>query len=561
MESIFFSPNAQAFFSSFQRSFKDMPEFISSANRALSHIAEDMSIAYVKCTLTSPSSIFREKDEFMEHILYDSDPEKTSDEYVTESYINGDKGVLCVEIYKVKDAVWSDSDRAVLKTICHQIYQAGSSVVTNRLINSAVTTNLLMKLPNQTGFMGFAGRIMSQHNLADYDAFYFNIKNFKYVNTVLPFSQENDVLKVYAAILKKELLPEEILAHLGSDNFCALILKTHSDEFISILQNFTFTYEYDNEKYIFTFGATIGGAHLDNDTNPGQMMMNINVAYLMARQNRTSLEYYTGRLFVNIMRDKEILAKFRPVIKNEEFVIYYQPKVRVQDRTICGAEALVRWNQNGNIISPAEFIPVFEKEGCICELDFYVLEKVCIFLKKYIDSGKTPIRISTNFSRNHLKNHYLARDIAHILDKYEIPHKYIEVELTESEDFRDYRIMEKIVNDLREIGISTSIDDFGTGYSSLNMLKRTQLDIIKIDKSFIPDGTEYPNKDKDFIMFKQIVEISKSLGMETIAEGVETSIQYDYLKNVKCDIVQGYLFDKPLPENEFIERLKKGCYS
>lgn len=560
MAGLFFTPNAQAFFSTFQTTFNDLSEFIHSAHQAISHIASDLYIARVKCILSSPSSIFRDKDEVNVHVLYETASLPASDEYITESFRNGDNGLLRIEIYKAKDAVWGDSEIAVLKTVCYQIYQSGSSVVTKSLINSAVTTNLLMKLPNQTGFMGFVSGIMSQHRLAEYDAFYFNIKNFKYVNTVLPFSQENDVLKVYAGILKKDLFPGEILAHLGSDNFCALVFKTHSEDFISTIQNFVFAYEYGDEKYIFSFGATIGAAHLDNDTNPGQIMMNINTAYLMARQNRTSIEYYSKQLFFDIMHDKETLAKFRPAIENEEFVIFYQPKVKVSDRTICGAEALVRWMQNGTIVSPAEFIPVFEKEGCICELDFYVLERVCRFLRKYIDSGMTPIKISTNFSRKHLKNDTLAKDIEHVLEKYRIPPKYVEVELTESEDFRDYGIMENTVEELRNIGISTSIDDFGTGYSSLNMLKRTQLDLIKIDKSFIPNESDYPGKEKDFIMFKQIVEIAKSLGMETIAEGVETNIQYEYIKNVKCDVVQGYLFDKPLPESEFVERLKKGCY-
>lgn len=360
--------------------------------------------------------------------------------------------------------------------------------------------------------------------------------------------------------IEKTLAPDEILAHLGSDNFCALIKKEHSDKFLDTIGNFIFTFVYEGEEYLFSFGATVGGAHLDEKSNPGLVMMAINSAYLMARQNHHAIEYFSPQLMMNVMRQKEILANFKYAINNNEFIIYYQPKVRVSDKKICGAEALVRWKKDGKIISPGEFITIFEKDGSIRELDFYVLETVCKFIKNNIIGKLEPIRISTNFSRLHLKDVNFAKKISDILDKYEIPHSFIEVELTESEDFSDYVIMEKVVDELRGIGVSTSIDDFGTGYSSLNMLKRTQLDLIKIDKSFIPEDSLNPATQKDFIMFKQIIDIAKSLGMETVAEGVETDLQYDYLKNVSCDIVQGYLFDKPLPEDIFLERLVKGCY-
>ena len=166
--------------------------------------------------------------------------------------------------------------------------------------------------------------------------------------------------------------------------------------------------------------------------------------------------------------------------------------------------------------------------------------------------------ISVNFSRRHLEEDNMVERVIEIIDRYGIDHKYIEIELTESEDFQNYEIMSQVVNGLRDSGIGTSIDDFGTGFSSLNMIKQVDLNVIKIDKSFIPLEQEYPGKKKDMIMVCNIVGLVKQLGKKTIAEGVETEEQLEYLKEVGCDIVQGYVFDKPLSKEKFEERLENG---
>lgn len=205
-----------------------------------------------------------------------------------------------------------------------------------------------------------------------------------------------------------------------------------------------------------------------------------------------------------------------------------------------------------------QFIPQLEREGSVCRLDYYVLEETCRFIRKRLDEGKKVPCISVNFSRRHLEEDYLVKKIVNVIDKYGIDHGYIEIELTESEDFQNYEIMSEIVDGLRSEGIATSIDDFGTGYSSLNMIKKVDLNVIKIDKSFIPMETEYPGKETDMVMFVSIVDLVRKLGKKTIAEGVETKEQLRYLRQVGCDIVQGYVFDKPMPESEFEVRLEQG---
>lgn len=145
-----------------------------------------------------------------------------------------------------------------------------------------------------------------------------------------------------------------------------------------------------------------------------------------------------------------------------------------------------------------------------------------------------------------------------MVDKYGIDHRYIEIELTESEDYQNYEIMSNVIGHLRERGIGTSIDDFGTGFSSLNMIKKVDLDIVKIDKSLVPLDEGKDNNDQDMVMFASIVRLIRELGKKSIAEGVETEEQMEYLRKVGCDIVQGYVFDKPLPQDDFEDRLAQG---
>lgn len=561
MSTIFSSSNFEEFFFILSKPFNSMPEFLKETSHAVRLIADELYIAMVSYSLDSPNNALQDAVSSDEIIIFRCDNIELSEQKNIHTYTIGNGGTLTITFTGRKNHEWTDNDEASINIISHQIFSAGTQVMTSHLISQAVTTNLLVKLPNTTGFYHQCNSLISTNKINQYDAFYFNIKNFKYVNNVLPLSLENDVLRAYSDKLKEFILPNEYLAHFGGDNFGALILKERASSFLSYISNLIIDFYYEDKTYNFTFGATVGASHLDDINDPRRIMVCINGAYVMARHRHHLIEYYSDELYSEIINQKNILAQFKPALNNNEFLIYYQPKVNVNTKMLCGAEALVRWKKNDEIISPLRFIPILEKDGSICELDFYVLDSVCRFLRKIIDSGIEPIQISTNFSRYHLTNKNLANEIVAIIDKYSLSHNLIEVEITESEDFRDYAIMERLVRTLSEQGITTSIDDFGTGYSSLNMLKKINLNLIKIDKSFIPLETEYLNKDKDFIMFRHIVSLADALGMNTIAEGVETYTQFEYLKDAHCDMVQGYLFDKPLPEEEFIKRLKNRQYS
>lgn len=264
--------------------------------------------------------------------------------------------------------------------------------------------------------------------------------------------------------------------------------------------------------------------------------------------------WFEPEMLNRTIKANTISTMFPDAIRNEEFVVYYQPKVSLSDNKLCGCEALTRWVKDGNIVSPADFIPVLEREGTICKLDFYVLDKACADIKRWLETGLNPVRVSTNFSKLHLHNKDFAEEIISIINKHGVDPAYVEVELTESSGYEDYEALAEFVRKMKSYGVSTSIDDFGTGYSSLNLLKDLDVDIIKLDKSFLDNlGDE---KKTDEVVIRHIVNMVNELDMQVVAEGVETNAQADLLQGFSCSMAQGYLFDKPLPCAEFEKRMK-----
>ena len=266
--------------------------------------------------------------------------------------------------------------------------------------------------------------------------------------------------------------------------------------------------------------------------------------------------WYAPYMMEKIMHDKQISQLFPKALADGEFLVYYQPKVILETQELCGCEALARWCHEGKIVPPMEFIPVLEREGTVCNLDFFVFERACADLRRWLDMGIEPVRISVNFSQQHLRNKRLADEILAIMQKYEIESRYIEIELTEMSGAKDHDAMLSFLQKMRDYGICTSIDDFGTGFSSLNMLREFHMDIIKLDKSFVDKITsENIEVQSDKIVIENIVHMVRALKLEIISEGVETKEQADFLRDIHCNMAQGFLFDKPLPHDEFEKRL------
>ena len=209
---------------------------------------------------------------------------------------------------------------------------------------------------------------------------------------------------------------------------------------------------------------------------------------------------------------------------------------------------------------PMEFIPILELNMDICKLDFYMFETVCRDIRKWLDEGKTVPRISVNFSRKHLGNPDVLGKILEIINRYEIRRKYIEIELTETTTDVEFKDLNRLVTGLRREGIYTSVDDFGNGFSSLNLIRAIPWDVIKIDRSLLPEVTD---RDEELTsrMYRHIVAMANDIGLECVTEGVETKKQIDLLKENNCRIAQGFFFDRPMAEEEFAPLLEGTPYS
>lgn len=279
-------------------------------------------------------------------------------------------------------------------------------------------------------------------------------------------------------------------------------------------------------------------------------------AYLALQDARSriynNIVFYNDELQSSHQRARQIESIFKESLDHEEFVVYYQPKIQLNNYTIAGAEAVCRWRHDGELVMPEEFKPVLERSNDICILDFYVLERVCKDIRKWLDQGLNVVRVTVNFSRRHLGDDKLLDKILEIIDGNDVPHQYIEIELTETTTDVGFHDLQEIVNGLRGKGIYTSVDDFGVGYSSLNLIRQIPWDTVKIDKSFLPDVSDTTSK--QYLMFSHLMSMLREMGLRCIVEGIETIEQVKMLKDNMCYLAQGSFFDEPLKADELETR-------
>ena len=294
--------------------------------------------------------------------------------------------------------------------------------------------------------------------------------------------------------------------------------------------------------------------------SPGDILDKIMIAGNAAKaSNESTIVIYDDKMKLEKDHVKKIQTDFRAALEEEEFQVYYQPKVDIVSRRIIGAEALCRWLKNGRIVPPMEFIPILEINTDICDLDFYMLDHVCRHIRKWLDEGRDPVRVSVNFSRKHLVDVDLLPHIMEVVDRHQVPHEYIEVELTETTTDVMFRDLKRVVQGLQEQGICTAVDDFGMGYSSLNLIRDIPWNVLKVDKNFVPKDDEEETSVSN-LLFKHVTSLAQDMGMECVIEGVETVSQLDILRRNNCNIAQGYFFDRPLPLSEFEQRLDRKVY-
>lgn len=377
-----------------------------------------------------------------------------------------------------------------------------------------------------------------------------DIDKFKVLNDTLGYACGDKLLIYIADVLRANIRNNETFGRCDSDEFYMLLqysdeadIQTRIERIFSQV-DVRFKSGMDSA---YNLVLCVGIYVIADSTEEVNVITDrAKHAQLLAKGHLiSSISFYSEKIHEKILQEKIIENRMHDALSKGEFMLYLQPKYQLSDETICGAEALVRWNTGGSLILyPDQFIPVFEKNGFVTKLDMYMLEMSCAFIKKWLDAGVAPIPISINFSRLHLQNENFVEDISAIVDKYQIPPNLIEVELTESTMLNNERDLINVLSQLHEHGFTLSMDDFGSGYSSLGLLKNLPVDTVKLDRTFF---TQYNDLARAKTVISNMILMAKELGIFTVAEGVETKEHIDLLYGLGCDIVQGYYFAKPMP--------------
>lgn len=387
-----------------------------------------------------------------------------------------------------------------------------------------------------------------------------DIEKFKLINDTFGSDAGDKTLKYVHDIIKRYLTEEELIARISADTFNLLVknapheeLKRRQDNGVAEINAFNYINDSNYFLPIYAGIYTIDDPQLNLIT----IQDRANVARKSCKQKSgnilSSCVFYSDLDRLKLIREKEIENRMEQALSNHEFVVYLQPKYDLKNNTITGAEALARWQdpQKG-LIPPSEFIHVFEKNGFIIKLDLYIFEEVCKLLQKWLQEGRQPVPVSVNLSRVHLNHPGFLKDYKSIYQKYDIPAKFIEIELTESMIINNTEELIRIIEQIHAIGFQCALDDFGSGYSSLNILKDIPADVLKLDSVFFGDQVEEaPVVGRAKIIIENVIELAQKLHMRTVAEGVEIQTQVKFLREANCDMVQGFVFSKPLPVAEF----------
>ncbi len=539
----------------YQDFFNKLPEEGVSMNMLMQHIsrtippvAKALSIARLEISLQAPRTPYEVNGRDDHQIIY------TENDYYNSpfsvEYITGEKGVVRLFAYPQQADSWTVEDEEQVSFLLKNLYFISGRARIMEIMSRMTITDTLTGLPNTPGLARYCNTLHAHGQLSNYHGLFLNLKNFKYINRRVGSDVGNEVLRKYAHTIHSALHPQEMFARMGGDTFFALILNDNVQSFVHLIEHVPIEVTYNDTLITFDLTAKVGVYPVKSSDTVNNMMDGSSLAMAAAKASVAhDFMWFHPSILEKAVHRKEITSLFPIAINAREFVIYYQPKVSLADNTLHGSEALVRWIRDGKLVPPMEFIPILEQEGLICTLDFYVLDSVCRDIRSWLDAGIEPVRTSVNFSKLHLHNRNLAQDIIAVLNKYQLDSKYIEIELTETTGYEDLDNLNQFVNAMKAQGIQTSLDDFGTGYSSLNLLKDLNVDIIKLDRSFLRNIEN--NETSDDVIVKTIVKMITDLNMQVVAEGVETSAQADYLRSIQCPFAQGYLFDKPLPHDDF----------
>lgn len=383
-----------------------------------------------------------------------------------------------------------------------------------------------------------------------------NVKKFKLINERYGIQEANGILRYIYQVLERNIdrKKNEFAARSQSDQFFLCLreasregIQARLDKIFADIKAFEDT-DVPHCELSFQQGACM----IDDPSRDITILQDrARLAYQYGEMGTENLcMFYNDNIVEQMKKEQELNDLFEKSMANRDFQVYLQPKVGLESGRIEGAEALVRWNHpEKGFIFPSDFIPLFEKNGKICQLDLFMFEEVCALLKRWSAEGKNPVPVSVNLSRQHFQSSRCLEPFIETADKYGVAHEMIEFELTESIffDYGQINRVKDVIRQMHEQRFRCSLDDFGSGFSSLGLLKEFDVDVLKLDRLFFLDM--YSEKAKDVIAC--LIDLAKRLHVKTVAEGIEDSRQLEYLRSLHCDMVQGYVFSRPLPVQEY----------
>ena len=425
-----------------------------------------------------------------------------------------------------------------------------------RLRESSVSLREIEKdsltgLYTEQAFFHYSRRIMQFRSDKKMHVIIGRIKDFELIISIYGRKKANELLCYMASIYNKKF-KYGLLAKKGKASFLCLL----SDDYKLDHQRM------DNVINEFTENAPIKGIRIKYGIykNIDKNLPITTICDYASMAAETVMEdynhdyaYYTDELAQKRIYNQMIENCFTDALKNKEFMIYYQPKIDVITEKVIGAEALVRWQRtDGSMISPENFIPIYEKNGQIQRLDAYIFGQVCRLQKRILDESKKLLSVSVNLSRSSILCEEIVEQYTKIVRENDIPITCVPLEITESASVYGQKVV-KVAERLLQSGFKLHIDDFGSGYSSMESLSRLPFSVLKIDKSLIDHICETRVE----ILVNHIIKLSKDLNMRVLAEGVETKEQLDILRKIKCDEIQGFYYARPMPEVEFVEYVRR----
>ena len=436
----------------------------------------------------------------------------------------------------------------------------------NKELKHTSLHDTLTGLPNRLHLNNKITQIMEKTFLNDekFAILFLDLDHFKNINDTLGHNIGDALLQTVAKILKSNVTEESLISRIGGDEFIVVLSGFKNEQaLLPIINNLVqkFRQEYIVKGYSLRLSASIGISLFPDDSqNINELMKYADIAMYQAKsEGRDNFHFFTQKLNTKIHNEVSIINDMQRALYDNEFQLYYQPKINVKTGKIIGAEALLRWiHYDKGLIRPDIFIPISESTGFILSLGQLVIENASKSIKKFADAGYDDLVISINISTRQFQNSNLYEDLKTQIDKNGINPKQLGIEITESVMMKYINKTLTALEDIKKLGISIYLDDFGTGYSSLSYLKKFPIDVLKIDKSFVDDiNSESDNKsDNKEPLIDTIIAMGKSLNLQVIAEGVETKEQYEFLKEKDCEIIQGYYFAKPMNEEDFIKLLK-----